>query len=184
MFIKDDFIIDIDFYRTNEENTISPATSTEDNIVSTSTRNTEQDITTTATWNTLICLYGSPESNNNDLDYIAVNISISSKWTSDTYNLLYTNNKPIPLQSSEFANYQGADSIMTHFAIGQIIVKYWQSCDTACNDKFGPCWDRDQDQLLQKDFPLYVGLILIIIFIIILIMLFTAYINYKYYYKC
>ena len=188
MFIEDDFIVKINFHRANAANSISPSTLSTQNIISTSTQNQNQnsdEITgSDAIWNTLICLQGSPDDYNNDLDYITADISITSKWTGNTYDLLYTNNKPIPIHSKEYDEYQGSDGIIAHFAIGEIEVKYWQSCESACNDKFGPCWDDEQHKLLQRDFPLYVGLIILFIWIIIMIMLLTAYLNHKYYYKC
>ena len=183
MFIKDDFIINIDFYRINEINSISP---TKSNIISSSTQNQEDEVTNSVTWYTMICLQGSPIDSN--LDYIAADITITSKWTGDEYKLLYTNNKQLPpsmsLQSSTYSDYQGADEITTQFAIGTVKVKYWQACDIACNDKFGPCWNDNQYQLLQQKFPLYVFYILLVIFIIFLIMLGVAHVNHKYYYKC
>eukprot|EP01084_Bolivina_argentea_P130313 230034_1 len=145
MFIDDNFIINISFYRTNEDNS-----NIKSNIITSSIQNRDKN-----TWYTLLCVDGSPV---NNLDSVGTDITISSYWTGYKYNLLYINNNETYKQfkSNSYIKYTGANDIIFHFVIGNVIIKYWQNCEISCNDKFGPCWDNKQYKLLQKEFPLYV----------------------------
>eukprot|EP01083_Nonionella_stella_P012356 35068_1 len=178
MFIEDMFTIDVDLYRMNAFESA--------NRVSSSTNNLHLSKGNTASWNTMICLPGSPVTSN--FHQVAADITITSYWTQYEYNPLYINHNQTSstrFVSVPYNEYQGAHTMLisVHFAIGEIAFKYWQSCELSCNDKFGPCWDEQQHKILQQQFPLYIILLLFGITLIIILLGLISYFKTKNTYK-
>ena len=182
MFTKDTYTIELQFYRINERNDSSAIR--EDIVTSLILSET---LVITDKFYTTICIPGSPV----NFEYVGADIIISTEWTEQDYNIVLLDGI-IPssvsgraFQSTNLINYPGSNTMTAHSAVADLNVKYWQSCKLACNElKFGPCWYEYQFQFLQKDFPLYVGMIILFIFIIVGSMMATGYMSIKTKYPC